>query len=182
MIWERNPDAPEESEEDQDGSEDEEVEEPRGDPGEPEEGEEEEEGTESLPKGVVDRLRQENAKYRKRIKEIDDANKTETQRITEERDNLRTENEAMRSRLRRSNFIEKVGVSSPRLAWAALQDLSVAVEWDDKDQASNLPEIRKALKREFPEDFGDRSVNGGETGQAPADSDMNSRIRAAAGR
>ena len=138
---------------------------------------------------IVRSLRSRNAKYRKRaqdaearLKKLEDAGKTQQQKLAEERDTLRADNERLRTRVRRSNFIEQIGVSSPRLAWAALQDLSVDVEWDELDRASNLPELRKALKREFPEDFGDRSVNGGETGRAPADSDMNSQIRAAAGR
>lgn len=168
---------------DEDSIAEDELEEEGGGPEDPDEASEvAEDEEEVVPRSRYDRVEEDNRKLRARLREIDEAGKSEQQKLAEERDTLRSDVERLRTRVRRSNFIEKIGVSSPRLAWAALQDLSVAVEWDEKDQASNLPQVRKALKSEFPEDFGDRSINGGETGQAPADSDMNARIRAAAGR
>lgn len=143
--------------------------------------EEEERGTKGLRK-ALDRLKQENREYRDKLREIQDKDKSQSELIAEERDDLKADNERLRTYVRRAHFIEDIGLPRPRLAWAALQDLSIDVEFNEDEKTSNLPEVRKALRREFPEEFGDRSVNGGETGQGPVGDDMNSRIRAAAGR
>lgn len=130
----------------------------------------------------VEKLRRENAGYRTKLKEIEDAEKTELQRFQEENENLRTENGRLQTSARRSTFIERINLPSPRLAWASLSDLSVDVEWDENGNPKNLADVRKALKAEFPREFGDGSANGSERGPEPQANDMNSLIRGAAGR
>lgn len=85
--------------------------------------------------------------------------------------------------VRRSNFIERVGLPNPRLAYASLAEAGLEVEYDDDDRPTNLKEIRKALKTEFPREFGNGSADGGSREErAGSPTSMNDMIRSQAGR
>ena len=85
--------------------------------------------------------------------------------------------------VRRSNFVERIGLPNPRLAYASLAEVGLEVEYDDDDRPTNLKEIRKALKTEFPREFGNGSADGGSREErAGSPTSMNDMIRSQAGR
>lgn len=115
----------------------------------------------------VSSLRKESAGYRtraqqaeSRVKELEGGQSNELTSAQQENETLKGENQELRGRIRRSAFIEQIGLPSPRLAWASLSDLSIDVEYDDDDRPKNLEKIRTALKKEFPREFGDGSADG----------------------
>lgn len=63
--------------------------------------------------------------------------------------------------VRRSSFIEQIGLPNPRAAWGYVLDGTVEVEWDDNHKPSNLDAVRKALKTEDAGLFGNGSADGG---------------------
>lgn len=66
--------------------------------------------------------------------------------------------------VRRSSFLETVGLPNPRAAWGYVLDGTVEVEWDDNHKPSNLEAVRKALKTEDATLFGNGSADGGRRG------------------
>jgi len=135
------------------------------------EGQEGQDSGKTFSEDYVKTLRKESAGYRTRaqtaegrIKELEGNQSEELTTISSERDDLRTENESLKERVRRSNFIETIGLPTPRLAYASLNDLSIEVEYDDDYRPKNLEKVRKALKQEFPREFGDGSADGGASG------------------
>lgn len=116
----------------------------------------------------VKTLRTESAGYRKRanaaesrVKELESGQSEDLSTAQNERDTLKTQNEQLRERIRRAAFIEEIGLPSARLAYASVADLALEVEYDDDDRPTNLDDVRKALKKEFPQVFGDGSADGG---------------------
>ncbi len=89
--------------------------------------------------------------------------------------------EELQTRLRRATFIETIGLPNPRLAWAALNDLAVKAEFDDDGNLANKRQLVKALKDEFPREFGNGSADGGERAEPTVAQDMNSALRALRG-
>jgi hypothetical protein len=117
----------------------------------------------------VSSLRTEAASYRTqrnearaRVQELEAARGTADEQLRTENDTLRTQNETLLGQIRRAAFIEAIKLPSPRLAYASLADAGVEVEWNEDNRPTNLADIRKALKREFPREFGDGSADGGD--------------------
>lgn len=148
------------------------------------------EGMSDLPEWAqkqIRDLRTESADRRTKLKEFEDRDKTEAQKAADERDTLKTENEALRQTARRSAFLESIQLPSPKLAWNSLSDAGVELKYDDqgRPQKQSLEAARKQLKEYDPEVFGvspDGSADGGSRGSGSEPQDMNAQIRAAAGR
>jgi flagellar biosynthesis GTPase FlhF len=120
-------------------------------------------------------LRDEKKKLEARLKELEDARLGEDekkdrrlQELEEVLDEYQKKEESWVRERRKSRFIEAINLPSPRLAWNSLADLPIEVEWDEGDRPTNLREVRRALKAEFPREFGDGSADGAERA-APVD-------------
>ena len=141
---------------------------------------------ETFDRQYVEKLRKEAAANRAKLKEYEDRDKTEAQKAAEERDTLKTENEKLKTGLRRAAFLESINLPSPRLAWNSLSDAGIELKYDaeSRPQKQSLEAARKALREYDPQAFGasQGSADGGSrsTGEQPAD--MNDAIRRAAGR
>lgn len=126
----------------------------------------------------------------KRLKDIEDRDKTETQKIADERDALKERVETLAKKAREANGREsvrsaalKLGADAKRLdvIWKIVRsDLA----YGDDDEPSNLTEVLSALKSEHPEEFkvitGKGDGGAGNNGK-PKD-DPNAALRKAAGR
>jgi hypothetical protein len=119
----------------------------------------------------VTNLRNEAAGYRvraqqaeTRVQELEAARGTADEQLRNENETLRSENSTLLDRVRRSNFIEAVNLPNARVAWATLADTNLSVEYDENHRPTNLADVRKALKREFPNLFGEGNADGGATG------------------
>jgi Rad3-related DNA helicase len=136
-------------------------------------------------------LEKDNKKYRDRIRALEndqkkreDAEKTQAQRLAEERDSYKSRAAFLEDKVKRSNFIEQVGLPNPRAAWAVARDEGLEVEWDDEMRPTNLSKISKELQKIDPALFGSGSADGG-AGRAVTATEgngMNALIRGAAGR
>lgn len=133
---------------------------------------EEEDGQESrtFDQDYVTGLRNEAAGYRvraqaaeTRVQELETARGTADEQLRSENENLRAENTGLLDRVRRSNFIERINLPNARAAWGVLADAAIAVEYDENHRPTNLADVRRALKREFPDLFGEGSADGGAT-------------------
>jgi hypothetical protein len=128
-----------------------------------------EETQDTFDRPYVENLRAESARYRtraqtaeKRVEQLEAARGTADEQLRTENETLRTQNETLLGQIRRAAFIEAIKLPSPRLAYASLADAGVEVEWNEDNRPTNLADIRKALKREFPREFGDGSADGGD--------------------
>jgi len=110
-------------------------------------------------------LRKENQGVRKARKDAEDAQKSEAQKLADEIAEATETNLALTRQVRRSAFIENVGLPNPRAAWGYVLDGTVEVEWDDNHKPSNLDAVRKALKTEDAGLFGNGSADGGARGR-----------------
>jgi len=126
----------------------------------------------------------------KRLKDIEDRDKTETQKIADERDALKERVETLAKKAREANGRESVRSAALKLGADAKR---VDVIWKivrsdlaygDDDEPSNLTEVLSALKSEHPEEFkvitGKGDGGAGNNGK-PKD-DPNAALRRAAGR
>lgn len=117
-------------------------------------------GFDALPKETQDEirsLRRENAKHRKALKEHEDAQKTDLERLTGERDEFKTEYERLVSELRdlksQGAFVEaasKANARAPKTLYRAYRD---ALEYDDDGNVTNLEAVIAAAKADEPELF-----------------------------
>lgn len=136
-------------------------------------------------------LERDNKKQRDQIRALQneqkkraDAEKTELERLTEERDSYKSRATTLEDRVKRSNFIEQISLPNARAAWAVARDEGLEVEWDDEMRPTNLPKVSKELQKIDPQLFGSGSADAG-AGQpvnAEAAGGMNALIRSAAGR
>lgn len=133
---------------------------------------------------VIKDARKENASFRTRIKKVEDADKTEQQRLTEERDNLLTEKQGWQRERTASAFQSQINLPSPRLALGAAREMGIEIALDDSGTVKNLEAIRKQLKTQYAREFGDGSADGAASsaGRSSNAQDMNSMLRSAAGR
>jgi hypothetical protein len=118
----------------------------------------------------VTNLRNEAAGYRvraqaaeTRVQELEDARGTADEQLRTENEQLRSDNATLLDRVRRSSFIEAVNLPNARVAWGVLEDAGIAVEYDENHRPTNLADVRRSLKREFPHLFGEGSADGGAT-------------------
>lgn len=135
-------------------------------------------------RGVERDLRKSNKEMSDRLKTIEDASKTELQRVTEERDSLKQENETLRqAEVRRTTEraftaeAEKAGATKPNgLLRLAMPDLTI----DENGNPTNTATVIKNLKTEYPELFtGTGNVDAGAgRSSAPKTSGMSELIRA----
>lgn len=126
--------------------------------------------------------RKEAAKYRTDLKKREDADKTELERLTEERDGLTKERETWQRERTANAFQSQINLPSPRLALGAAREMGIEIALDDSGKVKNLEAIRKQLKTQYAREFGDGSADGAATGKTPNAQDMNSMLRSAAGR
>ena len=133
-------------------------------------------------------LRKERNELQRRLEAIDNEKLTEQQKLEkqiEAKDSAISEKDSriadLETRLRRATFIETIGLPNPRLAWAALNDVSVEVEYAEDGSLTNKRQIVKALKDEFPREFGNGSANGGERAEPSVAQDMNAALRSMRG-
>lgn len=136
-------------------------------------------------------LRRERDELARKLREKEDAELSETERLTKERDALTKERETWaaerRERDARDAVIEaasdeKVGARNPRAVWKLVKD---DLDFDDKGDITNLASVLKQAKTDYPELFG-RSVGSVDAGAGSRSSggafDMNAMIRRSAGR
>lgn len=71
----------------------------------------------------------------------------------------------LQRQVRRSAFIEQIGLPNPRAAWGYILDGTVEIEWDENHKPANLDAVRKALKQEDAALFGNGSADGGARGR-----------------
>lgn len=128
--------------------------------------------------------RKEAAKYRTDLKKREDADKTELERLTEERDGLTKERETWQRERTASAFQSQINLPSPRLALGAAREMGIEIALDDSGTVKNLEAIRRQLKTQYAREFGDGSADGAASsaGRSPNAQDMNSMLRSAAGR
>jgi hypothetical protein len=136
-------------------------------------------------------LRRERDEFAKKLKDIEDAKLSETERLTKERDELAKERESWaaerRERDARDAVIEaagdeKIGARNPRAVYKLVKD---DLEYDDKGHITNLAAVLKEAKTAYPELFGRAvgSADGGAGSRTSAGAfDMNAQIRHLAGR
>ncbi len=123
---------------------------------------------EELPKWARDEikgLRKENSSRRTAQKEQQNAEATELQNVSAERDTLKEENEKLTQQVRRSRFIETISLPNARAAWGYVLDGTVEVDFDENNRPKNLDAIRNALREEDGALFGNGSADGGATGK-----------------
>ena len=65
--------------------------------------------------------------------------------------------------MRRSQFIETIGLPNARAAWGFVLDGTVEVDFDENNRPKNLEAVRKALREEDGSLFGNGSADGGKT-------------------
>lgn len=132
-------------------------------------------------------LRKEREELTTRLKAIEDAKLSDTERLTKERDELKARETAWaaerRERDARDEVIEwagseRVGARNPRALYKLLRD---ELEVDDKTgRVTNLDALLKLAKAEYPEQFG-RAVGSADAGagsrQPGGAFDMNAEIR-----
>lgn len=109
-------------------------------------------------------LRRENQKTRQKRQEAEDAQKTEQERLSEEVAGLIDTNLGLTRQVRRSNFIEQIGLPNADAAWGYVLDGVAEVEWDEKNGVGNRDDVAKALKNHRPALFGNGSADGGRRG------------------
>jgi DNA gyrase/topoisomerase IV subunit A len=135
-------------------------------------------------------LRRERDEFAKKLKDIEDAKLSETERLTKERDELKKEKDTWaaerRDRDARDTVIEaasdeKLAARNPRAIYRLVKD---DLEFDDKGHVSNLSAVLKQAKTDYPELFG-KTVGSGDGGagsrQSGGAQDMNDWIRGVAG-
>lgn len=135
-------------------------------------------------------LRRERDDFAKKLKALEDAQLSETERLTKELAELKDQQATWlvekRERDTRDAVIEaasdeKVGARNPRAIYRLIRD---DLEFDDSGKVQNLDDCIKKAKAEYPELFGKAngmtgSVNGGAGGRGNAPpQDMNAVIRA----
>ncbi len=103
--------------------------------------------------------------------------------LTEERDTLSEQISASQAKVRKANFLEAAGIPNPRVAYGLLAsgEAGIEVEWDDQDRPVNIKEIKQKLRKEFPDQFGDGTADGGKRGRESRTFNMNEEIRRQAG-
>jgi vacuolar-type H+-ATPase subunit I/STV1 len=129
-------------------------------------------------------LRRERNELKARLDAIDNEKLSEQEKLDKRREELESgisERDGriaeLEGRLKRSAFIEQIGLPSPRLAWASVSDLGLSAEFDEDMRLTNKKQLAKALKDEFPREFGNGSADGGERADASAAQDMNTVLR-----
>jgi DNA gyrase/topoisomerase IV subunit A len=131
-------------------------------------------------------LRRERDELARKVKEMEDAKLSDTERLTKERDELKAKEATWaaerRERDQRDAALdalssEKVGARNPNRLYRIVKD---DLEFDDKGTLTNLDAVVRQAKAEFPELFG-RAVGSGDGGagsrQQPGAFDMNAEIR-----
>ena len=146
-------------------------------------------GFDALPKETQEEiraLRRENAKYRKAAKDATDAEKTELERLSGERDDYKSRYERLESQYRETRaeaaFIEaatKANARSPRTLFRAYR---ADVAYDDDGAPTNIADLVATLLKEEPDLFRIPEGDGGKGGDSVANDDFNTMIRRAAGR
>lgn len=126
----------------------------------------------------------------KRLKDLEDAGKSETQKVIDERDALKEKVAALATKAREANGREavrtqalKMGADPKRLdvIWKIVRS---DVAYDDEDEPNNANDVLAALKADHPEEFkpvvGKGDGGAGNNGK-PKD-DPNAALRRALGR
>jgi hypothetical protein len=135
------------------------------------------------------KTRQEAAKYRTKLKDFEDRDKTDFEKLTEERDGLKAALADERSARQRAavqaaavQAARKLNFREPDLAMRLIS--TAEVEFTDDGAPKNLEKLLAELSKEYPmlvngaADFG-----GGPRGTpVPGGEDMNTRIRRLSGR
>ncbi len=136
-------------------------------------------------------LEKQHADAAKRLKEIEDKDKSETEKLTARVAELEKELGEANGKVESvtigtaiTEAAQAAGAIRPDVV-AKLIDRS-EVKRDDDGKPTNLKDLLAAATKSYPELFqahgGRGSANGGNTGGAGDDDDMNARIRRAAGR
>lgn len=149
-------------------------------------------GFDALPKETQDEiraLRRENAKYRKTVKEYEDSQKSDLERLTGERDEFKTEYERVMSELRDlktqgvfTDAAARANARAPKTLYRAYRD---QLQYDDDGNVTNLDEVIAAAKQDEPDLFkpstghSDAGRPGDSTGDKPT---INSFFRQLAGK
>lgn len=119
---------------------------------------------EDLPEWVqkeIKALRKENASARTERKKLEDAEKSEVERLTQEASERQERIDRLTRRLNRASFIEQWQGPNARAAWALAQDEGLDIEYDEDERVKNLDAVRKELKKIDPQLFGDGTSDGG---------------------
>lgn len=132
--------------------------------------------TKTYDEDYVKGLRKESASYRtklsaanKQIETLQQGQEAGMQELSTENATLKEENHKLKGQIRRAAFIESIQLPNPRAAWALAQDIGLEVEWDENHRPQGLDEVRKKLREEDPNLFGEGSADGGSTTQNPND-------------
>lgn len=140
----------------------------------------------SLPdwaKKEIRSLRKEAGTYRTRVKEFEDAQKTEAERQAEALKAAEERATQFEQRFRDANArtavtdaATKAGAVAPSLIYRAVRD---DLQFDDDGNATNIAEVLDALKASEPQVFraAGGSGDGGQGGQGPQTLDLNAAIR-----
>lgn len=150
-------------------------------------------GFDALPdetKAEIRKLRKENAGYRKKVDEFEEAGKSELEKAIGERDSLLKQLEAERQRSRGltarnavADAAGKANAISTNAVYALIRD---SIEYDDESgEPTNVAALIAQAKKDEPSLFkaANGSGDGGRGGAATGDeTDMNAMLRAAAGR
>lgn len=140
---------------------------------------------ESISLEEAKKLRREANSLRKRLKELEDRDLSETDRLKAELDARNEELTVLRGRERERNaesVITKAatGAIKPEAIWRMVRS---DIEYDDDGQPANVKPLIESVKREFPELFHARngSADGGNgNGRVPETNDLNDAFRALA--
>lgn len=134
--------------------------------------EEQETQAKTYDEDYVKGLRKESADYRsklrtaeKQVKTLQEGQDANVQELSTENTNLKEENDKLKGQIRRAAFIESIQLPNPRAAWALAQDIGLEIEWEDNHRPKGLDEVRKRLREEDPNLFGEGSADGGSTTQ-----------------
>lgn len=116
----------------------------------------------------------------RRVSELESARGSADEELATENSTLKEDNDRLRNRVRRSAFIETIGLPNARAAWGYVLDGTVEVEYDDNDRPQKLDAVRKALREEDASLFGNGSADGGRTTNGSGYSGAPGRDRLAA--
>lgn len=147
-------------------------------------------GFDALPKETqaeIRKLRRENAGYRKRVKDFEDASRTDDERRDAALKDAESRADAAETRLRTANArsavtdaATKANAISARAVFALIQS---EIDYDDDGEPTNVPALIAAAKKDEPGLFRAAAGGGdGGKGKAPTDAnDVNAALRSLRG-
>lgn len=149
-------------------------------------------GFDALPKETQDEiraLRRENAKYRKSVKDYEDANKSQLEKLESERDDYKGRYESLELKLRdsaaESAFIDAATKANARAPKTLFRAYKSDLEFDDDGAPKNIAAVLKTLQKDEPDLFKAASgtSDAGRRGDATGNTlDMNEALRELAGK